>query len=42
MRTGLRGGLAQGQRLKALSKELAKESGWSASELYELGLKLKP
>ena len=41
VRAALSGGLAQGLRLKELSKDLARTSGWSAGELYELGLKHK-
>ena len=33
--------LASGERLKSLSTELAKRSGWSAQELYRIGLGLK-
>lgn len=41
VRSALAAGLAKGERLKPLSKELAALSGWSAGDLYELGLKLK-
>lgn len=41
VREALSAGLAKGERLKPLSKELAELSGWSAGDLYELGLKLK-
>ena len=34
-------GLAAGERLKSLSTDLAKRSGWAAQELYRLGLGLK-
>eukprot|EP01034_Spumella_vulgaris_P042302 gene42302-52452_t len=34
-------GLAAGERLKSLTTELARRSGWSANELYKLGLQLK-
>ena len=37
----LKDGLASGQRLKALSSELAERSQWPAKELYRLGLTLK-
>jgi 16S rRNA (cytidine1402-2'-O)-methyltransferase len=44
VRRALQGGLASGERLKSLSTELAKRSGWSAQDLYRqgLGLKQKP
>jgi 16S rRNA (cytidine1402-2'-O)-methyltransferase len=34
-------GLASGERLKSLTTELAKRAGWSANDLYRLGLGLK-
>lgn len=37
----LQQGLHAGERLKALSRELAQRSGWSANELYRRGLGLK-
>jgi 16S rRNA (cytidine1402-2'-O)-methyltransferase len=37
----LKVGLAQGERLKTLSTELAHRSGWPAQELYRRGLRLK-
>lgn len=37
----LTAGLAGGERLKSLSTELARRSGWAAQELYRLGLGLK-
>ncbi len=41
LRAALEEGLTHGHRLKELSKELARSAGWSASDVYELGLKLK-
>lgn len=41
VRRALTTGLASGERLKSLSTELAKRCGWSAQELYRLGLSLK-
>jgi len=41
VREALAAGLSKGERLKPLSKDLAALSGWSAGDLYELGLKLK-
>ncbi len=41
VRAALTRGLADGERLKALTTELAKRSGWAAQELYRLGLSLK-
>lgn len=41
VRRALAAGLAAGERLKSLSTEVAKRSGWSAQELYRLGLGLK-
>lgn len=41
VRRALSTGLAGGERLKSLTTELAKRSGWSAQELYRLGLSLK-
>jgi 16S rRNA (cytidine1402-2'-O)-methyltransferase len=40
-RRALEVGLAAGERLKSLTTELARRSGWSANELYKLGLQLK-
>lgn len=37
----LAAGLAAGERLKGLSTDVAKRSGWSAQELYKRGLGLK-
>jgi 16S rRNA (cytidine1402-2'-O)-methyltransferase len=37
----LRAGLAAGERLKSLSTDVAKRSGWQAQDLYKRGLKLK-
>jgi len=41
VRRALKAGLSAGERLKSLSTELAKRSGWSAQELYRVGLGLK-
>ena len=41
VRRALTAGLASGERLKSLSTEVARRSGWSAQELYRLGLSLK-
>jgi 16S rRNA (cytidine1402-2'-O)-methyltransferase len=41
VRAALIRGLADGERLKALTSELSKRSGWSAQELYRIGLSLK-
>lgn len=41
VRKALESGLAAGERLKSLTTELAKRSGWAAQELYRLGLGLK-
>ena len=38
VRSALEEGLGRGEPLKALSKELARRSGWSAQALYRLGL----
>ncbi len=40
VRAGLATGLEHGHRLKELSKDLARASGWSASEIYDVGLSL--
>ena len=41
VKSALKAGLAGGERLKSLTTELARRSGWSAQELYRLGLGLK-
>lgn len=41
VRAALTRGLEEGERLKALTTELSKRAGWSAQELYRLGLSLK-
>lgn len=41
VRRALVTGLGAGERLKSLSTDLAKRSGWAAQELYRLGLSLK-
>jgi 16S rRNA (cytidine1402-2'-O)-methyltransferase len=40
VKRALQTGLAAGERLKSLTTELARRSGWSAKELYRLGLAL--
>ncbi|HLT31924.1 MAG TPA: 16S rRNA (cytidine(1402)-2'-O)-methyltransferase [Myxococcaceae bacterium] len=37
----LRAGLARGERLKALSGEIAKAAGWTGADVYRLGVGLK-
>lgn len=39
--SALESGLGRGERLKSLSTEVARRSGWSAQELYRRGLLLK-
>ncbi len=41
VRSALSTGLGAGERLKSLSTDVAKRSGWSAQELYKLGLSIK-
>lgn len=41
VRAALAEGLAAGERLKGLSTELARRAGWSAGDVYKLGLSLK-
>lgn len=41
VRRALEQGLGRGERLKALSTEVARRSGWSGQEVYRLGLGLK-
>lgn len=41
VRAALSQGLASGEKLKGLSSDLAKKSGWSGGDLYKLGLSLK-
>ncbi len=41
VRAALARGLADGERLKPLTTELAKRAGWPAGDLYRLGLSLK-
>lgn len=41
VKRALSAGLSSGERLKSLSTDVAKRSGWSAQELYKLGLGLK-
>jgi 16S rRNA (cytidine1402-2'-O)-methyltransferase len=41
VKRALSAGLASGERLKSLSTDVAKRSGWSAQELYKIGLGLK-
>jgi len=39
VRTALEAGLGRGERLKALSTEVARQAGWTGAEVYRLGLK---
>jgi 16S rRNA (cytidine1402-2'-O)-methyltransferase len=41
VRGALSAGLSRGEKLKGLSTELARRAGWSAQELYRMGLQLK-
>ncbi len=41
VRNALASGLARGEKLKALSTQVAGASGWPAKELYRIGLSLK-
>jgi 16S rRNA (cytidine1402-2'-O)-methyltransferase len=41
LRRALEEGLGRGEKLKALSTELARRAGWSGQEVYRLGLGLK-
>ncbi len=41
LRRALEEGLARGEKLKALSTELARRAGWSGQDVYRLGLNLK-
>jgi 16S rRNA (cytidine1402-2'-O)-methyltransferase len=41
LRRALEEGLARGEKLKALSTELARRAGWSGQDVYRLGLSLK-
>ena len=41
VKRALSAGLASGERLKSLSTDVARRSGWSAQELYKIGLGLK-
>ncbi len=41
VRRALEAGLSRGEKLKPLSTELARQSGWSGQEVYRLGLSLK-
>jgi 16S rRNA (cytidine1402-2'-O)-methyltransferase len=41
LRRALEEGLGRGEKLKALSTELARRAGWSGQEVYRLGLSLK-
>ena len=38
LRRALEAGLARGEKLKALSTELARRAGWSGQDVYRLGL----
>lgn len=42
LKRALQEGLARGDRLKALSNELAARAGWTSKDVYRLGLSLKP
>ncbi|HYX91111.1 MAG TPA: 16S rRNA (cytidine(1402)-2'-O)-methyltransferase, partial [Myxococcaceae bacterium] len=39
VRRALEEGLARGEKLKTLSREIARQAGWSGQEVYRLGLK---
>ena len=41
LRRALEEGLGRGEKLKALSTELARRAGWAGQEVYRLGLSLK-
>jgi len=41
VKAALASGLERGERLKALSNEVAKEAGWTGADVYRLGLGLK-
>jgi 16S rRNA (cytidine1402-2'-O)-methyltransferase len=41
VRRALEEGLSRGEKLKALSTELARRAGWSGQDVYRLGLSLK-
>lgn len=41
VRTALDAGLSRGERLKSLSNEIAKASGWSSQDVYRIGVALK-
>ncbi len=41
LRRALEEGLARGEKLKALSTELARRAGWAGQDVYRLGLSLK-
>lgn len=41
LRKALEEGLSRGEKLKALSTELARRAGWSGQDVYRLGLNLK-
>lgn len=41
VKSAIERGLAEGERLKSLTTELSKRSGWPAQELYRIGLSLK-
>jgi 16S rRNA (cytidine1402-2'-O)-methyltransferase len=41
VREALEQGLARGEKLKALSTDIAKRAGWSGQDVYRLGLKVK-
>lgn len=41
LRRALEEGLSRGEKLKALSTELARRAGWAGQDVYRLGLSLK-
>jgi 16S rRNA (cytidine1402-2'-O)-methyltransferase len=41
VRHALQHGIAAGERLKTLSTEIARESGWSSQDVYKLGLTMR-
>ena len=41
LKKALEEGLSRGEKLKALSTELARRAGWAGQDVYRLGLSLK-
>ncbi|MGZ6070145.1 MAG: 16S rRNA (cytidine(1402)-2'-O)-methyltransferase, partial [Myxococcaceae bacterium] len=39
VQAALDSGLGRGERLKALSTEVARQAGWTSAEVYRIGLK---